>query len=252
MKEADSQRVCFFCYAERNSMPNWVANQITLPQNNPREVFKNFIVKTEEGESFDFNKLIPRPEELNVISGSITNTAIAVYLYRVRNVSSKIEEIQKRAKEYGWKDYPCETLEEVAANEEKKYLEAAEYAKKNADKPFNNAKEYEKYPTLVLLGERYVKNMEEFGSYDWYDWSCKHWGVKWNASSFYCDDNYISFDTPWGYPAPIFKKLCKLFPDIEMDFRWDEEQGYWGELTNVNGDLVETDNSFTDFNEEEE
>ena len=37
-------------------------------------------MKTEERVNFDFNKIIPMPKELEIISGSLTDRAIEVYL----------------------------------------------------------------------------------------------------------------------------------------------------------------------------
>lgn len=57
-------------------MPNWVLNKVYFHGDKDRiEQLKNF-VKSEES-AFDFNKIVPMPESLNVTSGSDETIAIA-------------------------------------------------------------------------------------------------------------------------------------------------------------------------------
>lgn len=56
-------------------MPNWVCNHLTIYGDNAVEVMRSLLTENEESEcgyDLDFNKLIPMPEELNIISGTIT------------------------------------------------------------------------------------------------------------------------------------------------------------------------------------
>ena len=60
-------------------MPNWTYNEIRIKgDKNTIASIKEF-VKSEESE-FDFNKIIPMPDSLNIESGSRTDRAILVYL----------------------------------------------------------------------------------------------------------------------------------------------------------------------------
>lgn len=66
------------------------------------------------------------------------------------------------------------------------------------------------------------------GFRNWHDWSCQHWGTKWNA----CEatvaiqsDGYleIRFDTAWTAPEPILAALRQKFPDLEINL-WHEDE----------------------------
>jgi hypothetical protein len=56
---------------------------------------------------------------------------------------------------------------------------------------------------------------------NWYDWSVKNWGTKWNACyvdvTFESDDEvHYQFETAWDYPHPIIRELRRKFPDLEI------------------------------------
>jgi hypothetical protein len=69
----------------------------------------------------------------------------------------------------------------------------------------------------------------------WYEWSCEHWGTKWNAHDFHVEIDEPErfkcvFDTAWSPPVPIWKKMGKLFPILafsldgfepDMDFAFE-------------------------------
>ena len=67
--------------------------------------------------------------------------------------------------------------------------------------------------------------------FNWYDWRCKFWGVKWNACDTYIeDDDTISFDTPWCAPLPVLLKLSEMLGDVEMEvntYDGDDYHGVW-------------------------
>ncbi|MCR4646676.1 MAG: hypothetical protein K5695_14915 [Oscillospiraceae bacterium] len=67
-----------------------------------------------------------------------------------------------------------------------------------------------------------------YGEHNWYDWSVKHWGTKWNAYDFsevpYKTGNPIYFSTAWSAPHPVVQKLSAIFPEVEIHHAWAEEQ----------------------------
>ena len=92
-----------------------------------------------------------------------------------------------------------------------------------------------------------IKESTKFGRNNWYDWSCAHWGTKWNACNtlLNLEENEVAFDTAWAPPDPIFHKLCEMYPDEEMSLEYTEGgMGFAGILTNVNGSVSETDLSW--------
>lgn len=80
----------------------------------------------------------------------------------------------------------------------------------------------------------------KYGENNWYDWSVKNWGTKWNAYSFKLisrNDNavHIQFDTAWAPPTPIFEKLVeKGFQVDAVSINEDSgvEPDYFGEPEN--------------------
>jgi len=68
----------------------------------------------------------------------------------------------------------------------------------------------------------------EYGYDNWYDWSNKNWGTKWDTD---CEDVAIddfgtveyNFDTAWGPPEPIYNALKELFPKLEISWFYRED-----------------------------
>jgi len=83
---------------------------------------------------------------------------------------------------------------------------------------------------------------EKFGACDWYGWQTENWGTKWNACEVFELDEGFEFQTAWSTPFEILRKLSKLFPDVEIEVRFsDEDFGYnVGEYTLQGGDEVDT------------
>lgn len=79
--------------------------------------------------------------------------------------------------------------------------------------------------------------MAKYGADNWYDWAVMHWGTKWEAYEFSRTDwRDISvsfcFYTAWSPPEPIYHKLVELFPNLNIDWRFADEdpmgfRGYW-------------------------
>jgi hypothetical protein len=70
----------------------------------------------------------------------------------------------------------------------------------------------------------------EIGCRDWYDWSRKNWGTKWNACHIEIDDSTvvhgyldIRFDTAWDAPIPVLQKMVEMFSKLTFDCRWRHE-----------------------------
>lgn len=76
--------------------------------------------------------------------------------------------------------------------------------------------------------------LKDIGYTDWYSWSIRNWGTKWNA----CHqeilehrpaDGFVEFrfETAWSMPQPIAEKLFEMFPALEISWTWsDEHDGY--------------------------
>lgn len=64
--------------------------------------------------------------------------------------------------------------------------------------------------------------------FNWYEWRCKYWGTKWNASDSYTivkkTQITFVFSTAWNCPTPIALELAKLGYDMELKYA-DEDYG---------------------------
>ena len=79
--------------------------------------------------------------------------------------------------------------------------------------------------------------MSEDGANNWYDWAVKHWGTKWNTdqkesqSDWENTSVHFVFYTAWNPPEKIYHALVEKFPDLEIDWRYEEEgMGFRGNL----------------------
>jgi hypothetical protein len=68
---------------------------------------------------------------------------------------------------------------------------------------------------------------------DWYDWSVKHWGTKWDAYDVSLPeydeaDSSVSYNflTAWAAPIPAITAMSKQFPNLTFTLTSEQE---WGE-----------------------
>lgn len=126
-----------------------------------------------------------------------------------------------------------------------KVLEVLEMIKdENGNMTFNKVapmpEELETEPSPQRDKDKAKKFKEKYGAEDWYNWRCKNWGCKWDASEseFYEEDGYsmVSFETPWSPPRDFLEKLSKMFPKVEFEMQFAEEGcGLIGNMTARNG-----------------
>ena len=94
-------------------------------------------------------------------------------------------------------------------------------------------------PDDIYRGALGFEEREKYGKNNWYDWSCDHWGTKWNAYDCEFHDNVVEFSTAWAAPDPIYCALGKKFPKHKFEIRFaDEDLGCnCGEIS-VEGDEI--------------
>jgi len=81
--------------------------------------------------------------------------------------------------------------------------------------------------TIPLTAELQKEYQHLYGADNWYDWSVKNWGTKWNVHDVLVELNSLHFDTAWSAPFPIVVGLSARFPDVKIRFSWaDEDMGY--------------------------
>ena len=70
------------------------------------------------------------------------------------------------------------------------------------------------------------KDLESrFGHNNWYDWNNWNWGTKWDCSeSIYSqEDKMLEFQTAWSCPQEILLKMTEMFPDIQFNGSYADE-----------------------------
>lgn len=164
-------------------MPNYVYNTIHF---NPEDAEKVKALVCSDDREFDFNRIAPMPESLNICSGSCTSDAWA-YLTK-----GYTDDLKKR--------YP----------DEGESPDPSYFWTPDESTPFRGFPNPKTLPELKVFAEIVRKNKDEYGCTDWYDWHCNYWGTKWNA----CDPCWytgcdVSFDTAWSDPEPIYMELAK-------------------------------------------
>jgi len=79
---------------------------------------------------------------------------------------------------------------------------------------------------------------------NWYNWNNENWGCKWDAGNgdveFEDEGNQIriTFDTPWDYPRGVVAAIAEQYPHLEISWNYEEEQGWGGELTLKDGEVI--------------
>lgn len=157
--------------------------QINASKEQVEEIL-NF-VKSENSE-FDFKKIIPMPEELNIESGGPTEIGLIYY-----------ELVRSREKCPG---FILETKEKM--------------------KVIENLENFEQ---IKDLGKKAWLNLINYGHSTWFGWCVEYWGTKWNASEVKIKDNVISFETAWAYPTKVLIALSKKFNTIKFSFKCASE-----------------------------
>lgn len=208
-------------------MPNWVKNVVKFDD---KRVIKECYREEDGEETFDFNRVIPRPKSLSLTSGGKQNISIA---YAVSKMSEeKKKELKEKLKSKKTSFYGNYYEKFFKSNyKQEDFEEEEEKLKKKIDGTDKDAFDNVDYNGLGIknledLGNTYINNVLEYGFDTWYDWSCENWGTKWNAChTYYIDENNIEFDTAWCTPENIFKEISKKYNTrVVVDFA-DEDIG---------------------------
>ena len=89
---------------------------------------------------------------------------------------------------------------------------------------------------------------------DWYNWNVRNWGTKWDICASDGDkysnttlevtedgDLMYHFETAWSPVLEIIDKLAKMYPELQFDYEYEEEQGWGGTHTWVDGEVTDTE-----------
>ncbi len=198
-------------------MPNWCENRLSV--SGPKSVIAEIVkaVGLDRGE-FDFNGIVPMPDDLHITKGSATSWGEDV-LYGDWKRVIEIPWIRERF--FSAFGTIPEYREEMVAMIERVHG-CYEEPGVSAEAIFG----------LSLHDARQAKlNVDRYGFKDWYEWSVSKWGTKWNGGevdveSLEPERFTIYFSTAWSPPVPIVEAMCEQFPEIEAEMSY-AETGCW-------------------------
>lgn len=180
-------------------MPNHITNIIKLEGDrlHIQKLLEAIYIEEYGLGTVDFNKVIPMPESLDIESGSTTKRAMKAYddfiaVFKILN---------------GENADPKKIPEES----EKAFAEYRDLS-----------------PEEWLLGKTAYWNNVQYGFSDWYDWRRANWGTKWNSYGYDEHDDYsnkdrLKFLTAWSAPHPVIEKIAEMFPEVEIEHEWADE-----------------------------
>ena len=223
-------------------MPNYVINKVTC--DNMDELKKLLLNKDE---NVDFNIIIPRPEELDIASGSHSYDIQSSYFHteeaerklaKQRRIIGNVLEIL-----YDNTMTQEEFVKKVMADE--KLIKKIKAFKGWYSRKSKNIKYAMKKKELTETLENYIKgffNIKRYGKRDWYEWSIENWGTKWNAGATVVDSDVIEFQTAWSTPIPVFVELSKRLKDvaITVDYADKDIVSNCGTLEILNGEVTKS------------
>lgn len=174
-------------------MPNHITNRLVINADNQsvQQVLQYLKGEPEDGEKLfiDFNKIIPRPESLNVEASSLGEDGMQYLIAKQKCFYMSPED--------------CTFIEQFKQRPQ------------------------EQQDSALALGRQYLRNIADHDYKDWYDWSLANWGTKWNAyDQSFESPNIIWFTTAWSGVPQLIQKLSEHFPDVEFGYTFaDEDTG---------------------------
>lgn len=194
-------------------MPNWVKNEIIFKGKKASNIISKLLSLDEDGNiMFDFNKIIPMPQELNIEHSSVVTAAMKYIVFkepeRLGVTNEEFEKIYNSnygKKELGnfWK-------------EDEEYLNRM-WTKGGIDKEESLSK-----------AKQQLLNILHYDAPNWYYWCRMHWNTKWNA----CETRFVKanenecevyFETAWNMPIGIIVELVRANPKLEISGQFSSE-----------------------------
>lgn len=176
-------------------MPNFVKNKVIVAHEDLASIAD--FMEGEDG-AFDFNNLVPMPEELKGIQ--CMHSGEGDMFYRTEDLEKA--EVKDLAFADFEGDFPMPRVP------------TPEWVQKNR------------------LDEFTVRRLlKEYGAAYWYDWCVENWGTKWPASEVdtkvVADRLVFNFFTAWDPPFPIISKFMehakKTGGRVEWQFQYEED-----------------------------
>ena len=228
-------------------MPNWAYSEMDIwtdGSDEANEELREFVDETivpddrkdsegnpVNGMRMTFQGVVPRPKSLDITSGSSTDRAIS-YL---KALDGDISDIRKDIKDCKWMWTDDNTFGEKIFNKSDKVAVKV--------KKYMDWLEQEIEVNELTEAKLALENIDKHGSKDWYDWSIRNWGTKWDACLTHDDVDedraMFSFETAWSPPEPWIHAVTKKYPKLRIKVKVTEESDmYMGVITAFNGEMV--------------
>lgn len=209
-------------------MPNWCYS--TLKANGPKARIAEFLAAIQgpaeadgkPGRVLDFNRLIPMPEEVaNTTAGSEADDGLGIL-----DPNAKESEYRLAVWRIAHHEPMFGTIDR----------ENGPFPPRDMARAILLASTQDSTMRCVKAAQVTMEVRRKYQCDNWYDWSCKNWGTKWNACESIIEgtqedgDNtivQIRFETAWSWPEPVISKITSLFPDLEFSGVSDEEGGFF-------------------------
>lgn len=244
-------------------MPNHVHQKITIPNTKEAQKFLLGLCMNEEGKlasddpdvckdisligrgdyHFDFNAFVPMPKSIREAESSSTASTGVELLTAAMETPEKPASLLSAYKLRWLKLVEAGICSQAELDEYSASITAAV----EDDTELPEAPEFIRNLTMQQLVEKleavddnyiaqgrlHFQNKKEYGVTDWYDWSVKNWGTKWNAYHDLVevseDGNSLSvrFQTAWSEPTPILieftRRAAEALGDCVITYQSIEE-----------------------------
>lgn len=220
-------------------MPNWCSNHMVISGNEQRvaELVSEIIRPDSDNPSemtFDFNGILPIPEELLEVSYFCSQDEIQWGqlddVLNVLAVQNKIsDELYHKLKAELEKVLDWNTL---TVSEINNFIQTRPELQRQIGL----------YPERAKTA---AYNLKHHGEIGWYNWCNRYWGTKWNAHNCYIEHQSdglldIWFDTAWSPPVGVYRAICESYPDLNLVAKYIEDgMGFAGYYENIDSDLYD-------------
>ncbi len=221
-------------------MPNWCMNTVyvTGPASEAKAV-RTLMTTTRS--KFDFNAVIPMPQELRLSEAS-SNADDAWEL--------KYGDWLQVPGKYGPRNFDSRDAALAAARQADDWRPRVWPSREN---PF---------PVIPPrsfddLADHVQELVIKYGHRDWYSWACENWGTKWSAiragwmspsrAAKRAAEQVAYFDTAWCPPMPLMVVMSARFPAVIIRIEYCVQQNFFGFAAIQAGEIIASKSEEYDY-----
>lgn len=223
-------------------MANWITTIIKAKDTNILEEKLLRLPTAEEVEQekipadellVDFNKVIPMPSDLNITAGAVEwaedKYGFGFFQELLDNQDRLIKPILQKLYHTHNKTQAdfVKAVHKSLATHLKTFVDVYNINYSDKDKIIEDIDN-------VVKG---FYNLNKYGEKNWYEWSYKHWGTKWNAHNVNYTGNVLSFETANGLCLPVLVELSK-YTDLTVLYADEDTGRNYGILKISNGEIT--------------